>query len=161
MSDRPGARDFPTSWADDDGVTRRQFARTLARVSCASFAATAALSGLARAQRPAGAWPQQPIGRIGDLPIGGSRVFLYPSAEDRCLLVRLDADRFVAFDQSCTHLRCPVVYEPAERVLHCPCHEGFFHAEDGRVLSGPPPQPLPRIALEQRGDELWAVGVLS
>ena len=43
--------------------------------------------------------------------------------------------------------------------LECPCHEGYFSAADGRVLQGPPPRPLPRILLERRGDELWAVGI--
>jgi Rieske Fe-S protein len=31
--------------------------------------------------------------------------------------------------------------------------------EDGRVLQGPPPRALPRIVLDRRGDELWAVGI--
>jgi Rieske Fe-S protein len=73
--------------------------------------------------------------------------------------VRLEEDRFVAFGQKCTHLGCPVVFRAATRKLHCPCHEGYFSAEDGRVLSGPPPRPLPRIELERRGDELWAIGI--
>ena len=30
---------------------------------------------------------------------------------------------------------------------------------NGRVLQGPPPRPLPRVRLEQRGDELVAVGM--
>ena len=29
----------------------------------------------------------------------------------------------------------------------------------GRVLQGPPPRPLPKIQLEQRGDQVFAVGV--
>ena len=50
--------------------------------------------------------------------------------------------------------------KPEKKCLHCPCHEGFFNAEDGKVISGPPPRPLPRVELERRGDELWAVGIL-
>jgi Rieske Fe-S protein len=71
--------------------------------------------------------------------------------------VRLDADRFVAFAQKCTHLGCPVLYRQESRQLHCPCHEGYFNAEDGKVIAGPPPRPLPRIELERKGDELWAM----
>jgi Rieske Fe-S protein len=44
-------------------------------------------------------------------------------------------------------------------VLHCPCHEGYFDLRTGRNIAGPPPRPLPKIALESRGDEIWAVGV--
>jgi Rieske Fe-S protein len=45
------------------------------------------------------------------------------------------------------------------RRLECPCHEGYFSMDDGRVLQGPPPRPLPRIRLEERAGELHAVGV--
>jgi Rieske Fe-S protein len=88
--------------------------------------------------------------------VGGSRVFEFPGPGEPCLLVRLDADRFVAFAQKCTHLGCPVLYRKESRQLHCPCHEGFFNAEDGKVIAGPPPRPLPRVELERKGDELWA-----
>jgi len=96
-----------------------------------------------------------------ELPIGSAKVFAYPEEGEPCLLLRTGADTFVAFGQKCTHLGCPVLYERADNTLHCPCHEGLFSAADGRVLSGPPPRPLPRIALARRGEELWAVGIES
>jgi Rieske Fe-S protein len=34
-----------------------------------------------------------------------------------------------------------------------------FDLRTGRQLAGPPPRPLPRIALEIRGDEIFATGV--
>jgi Rieske Fe-S protein len=87
--------------------------------------------------------------------------FGYPNADEPCLLLRPGADTFVAFAQKCTHLGCPVLYEPREGRLQCPCHAGFFSAADGRVLAGPPPRPLPRVVLERRGREIWAVGMGS
>jgi Rieske Fe-S protein len=38
-------------------------------------------------------------------------------------------------------------------------HYRNFAAQDGRVLQGPPQRPLPRILLQQKGDELFAVGI--
>lgn len=154
---------FPISWVDDHFVTRREFTKSLVWVSLATFLANAVLAVLGRLQRDeSGATlPQVQVAMVDELPIGGARVFYYPGADDPCLLVRLDADRYVAFGQKCTHLGCPVHYRAASRRLYCPCHEGWFDATDGRVLAGPPSRPLPRIALESRGAELWAVGQAS
>jgi Rieske Fe-S protein len=162
MADVPAWKDdFPISWADDHYVTRREFTKSLVLVSCATFCANGALAGMGALEAAKGDGKAEPkkIGLVGDLPVGGSRVFEYPSAGEPCLLVRLDAERFVAFGQKCTHLGCPVVYRKEKRQLQCPCHEGYFNAEDGKVISGPPPRPLPRIDLERKGDELWAVAV--
>lgn len=152
---------FPVSWVDDHYVTRRDFTKSLVLVSgaaCAASGSLVALDHAARARAAESAVPRR-IGTIHDLPVGGSRVFDYPAPGQPCLLVRLEADRFVAFGQKCTHLGCPVLFRAKQRDLQCPCHEGYFSADDGRVLAGPPPRPLPRVDLERRGDELWAVGI--
>jgi Rieske Fe-S protein len=152
--------DFPVSWTDDRRVTRRAFTRSLAWASGASFAATAGLALGAGARSP-GTQPERRVAGLEELPVGGTRVFDYPSEGVRCLLVRRDSDSFVAFAQSCTHLGCPVIYEHSRNVLECPCHAGLFSAADGRVLAGPPPRPLPRIVLVRRGDEIWATGAMA
>jgi len=151
---------FPIAWVDDHFVTRREFTKSLVWVSLATFLANAALAVLGWRKHGWGGETLSPIrvAMVDDLPVGGSKVFYYPGADDPCLLVRLATDRYVAFRQKCTHLGCPVHYRAAARRLYCPCHEGFFDVEDGRVLAGPPSRPLPRIALEKRGAELWAVG---
>jgi len=161
MAERPAWKDdFPISWVDDSYVTRREFTKSLVLVSCSAFCANGALvamDAVAKRKAPENAPPLK-IGMKGDLPVGASRVFEYPAAGEPCLLVRLAADRFVAFAQKCTHLGCPVLYRKETGKLHCPCHEGYFSAEDGRVLAGPPPRPLPRVEIEAKGDELWAMG---
>jgi Rieske Fe-S protein len=161
MDEKPAWKDdFPISWVDDHYVTRREFTKSLVLVSCAAFCANGALVALsAREGRRESETPEpRKIGSVQDLPVGGSRVFEFPGPGEPCLLVRLDADRFVAFGQKCTHLGCPVLFKKETRQLHCPCHEGFFNAEDGKVIAGPPPRPLPRVELERKGDELWAMG---
>jgi nitrite reductase/ring-hydroxylating ferredoxin subunit len=162
MEERPAWKDdFPVAWADDHFVTRREFTKSLVLVSCAAFAANGALVAIGARERLRGSGPFEPrrVASVADVPPGGSLVFDFPEPGDRCLLLRLDSDRFVALGQKCTHLGCPVLYRHEEKKLHCPCHEGYFSAEDGRVLSGPPPRPLPRIQLERRGDDLWAIGI--
>jgi len=156
---RPPAwkEDFPISWVDDDFVTRREFTKSLVWVSCASFAANLALAAGAAVHKEGGGSPLK-IADAADLTVGQAHVFHYPEGGEPCVLVRLDADRFVAFSQSCTHLQCPVLYEKETQRLLCPCHEGAFDAASGAVLSGPPPRPLRVLALERRGDELWATG---
>lgn len=99
------------------------------------------------------------IARVDEIPVGGVRLFAYPEAQDACILLRPDANTFLAFSQKCTHLSCAVYDAPEKDPLECPCHEGFFDARTGRVLQGPPQQPLPRIVLERRGDSLFARGI--
>jgi Rieske Fe-S protein len=149
--------DFPISWVDDDFVTRREFTKSLVWVSCASFMANVALAGRA-AMRGHEPLPPRKVADCADLAIGEAHVFHYPNESDPCVLVRLSEDGFVAFGQNCTHLGCPVLYQAQTRRLECPCHEGAFDAASGHVISGPPPRPLPVIALERRGHELWAIG---
>ncbi|HYG67889.1 MAG TPA: Rieske 2Fe-2S domain-containing protein, partial [Anaeromyxobacteraceae bacterium] len=88
-----------------------------------------------------------------------SLLFRYPTDGDPCILLRLDDGRLVAYSQVCTHLSCAIVHEPGSGDLFCPCHQGWFSAREGRPIAGPPQRRLPRILLEERGGEIWAVGV--
>lgn len=160
MPDSPAWKeDFPIPWTEDHFVTRREFTKSLVLVSCATFAANAGVAILSMRKETAGSFPELKVATLGDFPVGRSLVFHYPGPKDACLLVRIDSDRYVAYSQSCTHLGCPVYYQTSSRKLHCPCHEGFFSVEDGRVLAGPPPRPLKQISLQKRGNELWATGI--
>jgi Rieske Fe-S protein len=99
------------------------------------------------------------IASVHDVPVGGAKLFSYPTAHDPCLLLRLSEDQFIAYSQECTHLSCPVIFKAQEKEFFCPCHAGRFALEDGRVLGGPPQRPLPRILLNVSGNEIWATGV--
>jgi menaquinol-cytochrome c reductase iron-sulfur subunit len=50
---------------------------------------------------------------------------------------------FTAFAVNCTHLACPVNWQPKAEIFLCPCQGGVFYGA-GRVAAGPPPRPLPR-----------------
>jgi Rieske Fe-S protein len=145
--------------SDERYVGRRQFAKFLVLTSLGMFVGNLWLLAKSLLRRPAPAAPQHPVARLAELPVGGAKRFSYPGPDDHCLLVRYAEDRVVAYSQRCTHLSCAVVYDRSSQRLACPCHHGFFAIEDGRVLQGPPPRPLPRVKLEQRGDLLVAVGM--
>ena len=67
--------------------------------------------------------PPLAIARADDVPVGGFKLFRYPSQNDPCVLVRLAQNDWVAFEQKCTHLSCPVIPQPQQGRFFCPCHE--------------------------------------
>jgi Rieske Fe-S protein len=159
MAEQPlWRRDFPIDVPQDQYVARREFTKFLALTSAAFAAGQAWILGKTWLRRE-GAFPESAIARIGDLAIGETLQFDYPGPGQPKVLVRLGEREFVAFDQRCTHLSCPVVPQFDRGRLHCPCHEGNFDLATGRPLSGPPRRPLPRVELELRGDRVFATGV--
>jgi nitrite reductase/ring-hydroxylating ferredoxin subunit len=156
--------DFPIRWEWDGYVTRRELAKFLTLGSALLVLANGmiAVFGKLRRARPAG---RISLGRASALASGESRLFRFPTDADPCILLRTRDGRLAAYSQVCTHLSCAVVYRPegVERrggeALFCPCHLGSFSCGEGRPTAGPPTRPLPRIRLEQQGDDLFAVGV--
>lgn len=69
------------------------------------------------------------------------------------LLVRTAEGELRAFSAVCTHLDCTVQYKADTSQIWCACHNGFYDLA-GNVVSGPPPRPLERLVVNQRGDDL-------
>jgi nitrite reductase/ring-hydroxylating ferredoxin subunit len=136
-------QDFPIFNAEDSYVTRREFTKFLGLTSLAFLAGTLAAAGRKLVQRTFSREDSAvAVAGINDIPVGGHKLFRYPTEHDPCILVRLSEDKFAAFDQRCTHLSCPVLFDATSKQLACPCHQGFFSAEDGRPLAGPPKRAL-------------------
>jgi len=107
------------------------------------------------------AYPVTTIATMGEIPVGGSKVFAYPQNDRPCFLLRPAEDTYIAFSRLCTHHGCPTFFHPEENVIACPCHGGVFSARDGRVLAGPPPKALPQLILERRGSSIVATGFVK
>jgi Rieske Fe-S protein len=144
---------FPIRQDSEAEITRRQFARML------GLGAVALAGGTWWATRDH-VMPSQPpaplaVAALDELPVKGSKQFRYPTEHDPCILVRLSETEFVAYDQRCTHLSCPVHYRAETNQFVCPCHAGYFNAADGAVLAGPPPRPLRRLNVVVRDGQIW------
>ena len=80
-----------------------------------------------------------------ELPVGESKTVKfgrYPA-----IVVHLDSG-LKAYSAVCTHFACLVKWNPEQKRLDCPCHDGFFNVKDGTVVSGPPPSPLTMLESE-------------
>ncbi|MBX9880159.1 MAG: Rieske (2Fe-2S) protein [Candidatus Obscuribacterales bacterium] len=150
--------EFSIESAHETFVNRRQFTKFLTLTSLAMFVGNLWILGKAWLYRKP-VFPRQAIANASEIPVGGTKLFAYPNAEDRCIMVRTNPDTFVAYSQKCTHLSCPVYFSKEKSTLECPCHEGSFAIETGEVLKGPPPRPLPRVILEQENGLLIATGI--
>lgn len=71
------------------------------------------------------------------------------AAESAAWLRREEGDRLLAFSPFCTHVACPIRWEPGAQLFLCPCHGGAFDRH-GRVAAGPPPAPLARHPVRVR-----------
>ena len=90
-----------------------------------------------------------------DLPIGSGKVVAMGSKP----VIVINTDTGVkAFSAVCTHLGCIVGYDTTSSHIICPCHDGHFSPASGAVISGPPPQPLPPVAVAVEKDQIYLVG---
>jgi Rieske Fe-S protein len=150
--------EFSIEMAEDRYVARRQFSKFLVLTSLGMLVGNVWI--LIRSWFGAQpAFQPQSIGAIDDVPVGEIKLFSYPTAEDPCILIRTSPERFAAYSQKCTHLSCAIYYARERNRLECPCHEGYFSVDDGRVLQGPPPRPLPRVILRRDGNNLIATRI--
>jgi len=97
--------------------------------------------------------------------------FTYPDAASPCTALKLgsqvpggvgpDGD-IVAYSSMCTHMGCPVMYEPTTKVFKCPCHFSMFDAEKaGQMIAGQATENLPRVRLlyDEKTGTVSAVGM--
>ncbi|MCC6729702.1 MAG: Rieske (2Fe-2S) protein [Chthonomonadales bacterium] len=160
MSDEPKWRtDFPIRWEGDNYTTRREFTKFLVLASGATFLGNGYFV-VKRLDQQREEHPTVDVASVGEVPVGGVKLFRYPTEDIPAVLIRLGEDEYVAFLQRCTHLSCPVHYIRERERIECPCHNGVFDARTGRVVEGPPPRPLPRIRLRVADGRIQAEGIM-
>lgn len=153
--------DFPVKKREAAYVSRKEFIKLIT-----FFSGTLALANVAipvfnyfKKEEKLGEYF---VGMTTDLNIGGMRTF-YINEDHRnpYMLIRLAEDKWKVFEQKCTHLSCSVLYNHDEKVIECPCHHGFFNPDDGSVIQGPPPRPLPQLTVVIKDDKIFVTDFIK
>jgi nitrite reductase/ring-hydroxylating ferredoxin subunit len=151
-------QDFPIEWEGDHYVSRREMVKFLTLGSFLLAMANWATAFARRFVRRESS-DVRLLGPASALDENGAMLFRYPTAESPCIAIRTPQGGLVAYSQVCTHLSCAVVYDKNENQIVCPCHRGIFNVDRGAPVAGPPTRPLPRVKIEQRGDQIYATGL--
>jgi Rieske Fe-S protein len=70
------------------------------------------------------------------------------------IIILTPAGELRALAATCTHLDCTVQNRPDLGILWCACHNGRYDL-NGNNISGPPPRPLERYAVNEVDDEIF------
>ena len=82
-----------------------------------------------------------------DVPVGGGKII------SGLVVTQPSAGTFKAFSSTCTHEGCQVS-EVKDNKIRCACHNSYFDAATGAVLSGPARSALPSKNVTDAGDSL-------
>jgi Rieske Fe-S protein len=75
------------------------------------------------------------------VPVGGGLVL----AEQQLVITQPRKGEFKGFSAVCTHQGCLV--DDVTDTINCPCHGSAYSIDDGSVVRGPAPSPLPEEKL--------------
>jgi cytochrome b6-f complex iron-sulfur subunit len=136
----------------DDRFSRRDVGRLVVGGVAASYAGAIAYPMVRYLASPPG---QSGAGEVSEVALEAADAYqpgsavLFRFGRKPALLLRRRDGEFVALLATCTHLGCTVQYQapPLDRIF-CACHGGVYEAATGRNVSGPPPRPLERLAVE-------------
>lgn len=93
---------------------------------------------------------------LAEVPAAGWRTL--DDAGTPCFVGRQDGE-VVALDGRCSHMGCPVRWDPGASSFLCPCHNGRYDAV-GVPIDGPPKRPLLRLPVVIAGSSV-TVGVAA
>lgn len=81
--------------------------------------------------------------------------------EQKVFIVRAKEGYFYAVSAVCTHLGCIANWKSDQGIIVCPCHGSKFDNE-GKILEGPAPRPLPRFSmtLDEQGQLVVDKGLI-
>ena len=75
----------------------------------------------------------------------------YETRKETVVYLDREGDGYRALSATCSHLGCRVAWDDSTKHFHCPCHGGTYD-RDGKVIAGPPPAPLTRLAVRVNKD---------
>lgn len=106
------------------------------------------------------------IGNLKDIPVGKPFPFSFTVTKvngwERTassyggFVIRKSETDMIILSSRCTHLSCRVNWKEEHKAFTCPCHDAAFDA-DGKVLNGPPPEPLGRFEYEVQEDGMVVI----
>ncbi len=162
-------------------VSRRIFLKvagsSVAGAGAALAPAASALAGDKASHPPQGIgaallpYPRRVVGKAAGMRVDSPVAFQYPDADSPCMAIKTGArvaggvgpdGDIVAFSSLCTHMGCPLSYDPESKRLKCPCHFSMFDPEkSGQMICGQATEDLPQIQLEYdaASDTVRAVAV--
>ncbi|MFV0415366.1 MAG: Rieske (2Fe-2S) protein [Chthoniobacterales bacterium] len=155
QADKTYETDFPNERVESEHVSRREFAKFLCLVSCGLTVGSGWVAVKDKLFPPFSFKGDYFVCKVDDVPIGGTHPFQIEDSKIPFILIRLKDGSFRAYEQKCTHLACAVYYQPNIDQIVCPCHSGYFSAQDGSVLQGPPPRRLPHLNVVIKGDDVY------
>ncbi|MEV5961455.1 Rieske (2Fe-2S) protein [Kribbella sp. NPDC051952] len=126
--------------------------RTVLAAGAAALGAT--VTGCSQYGEPEADPPQSApanvvLGKTGDIPVGGGKIF----APQQVVVTQPTQGTFKAFTSICTHQQCPVA-SVADGTINCDCHGSKYAVADGSVVNGPAPQPLAPKQITVSGDSI-------
>lgn len=150
-----------------DKLPRRRFLEFLLNAIFALIGAALAVPGAGYILSPLRRVPKTKwafLGNVEEFPLNEPKLTHFtPKAQEAWMrdpthravyVVNRGGGNFTVFDVHCTHLGCPVQYNPAVKRYFSPCHGGVFDFE-GRVVAGPPPRPLDRYEVKVEGGKVY------
>src|SRR4051794_39970595 len=103
MPEQPLWREeFSVFKSEERYISRRQLTKFLTLASAGMFAGN--LWILLRSRfRKAQSYPRSIVARIGEIPVGGIKLFEYPRPGEQCIIIRTGENSYVAYSRKCTH----------------------------------------------------------
>ena len=156
------AEEFSVHAAEDAYVQRRQFTKFLVLTSFGMVAGNGWIWLKALTAEERAEWPEAVVAqRVGDR--GRHRAVLFLSRR-RPIPASWSAAPTASSRPSARSARtCPAPSTTRRRSdrLECPCHEGYFSARTAACCRGRRRGRCRRCCLEQRGDDLVAIGMID
>lgn len=110
----------------------------------------------------------RPVGDVNSFQVGATVLVKYENSgalswggaieRTAAWLRRTGRLSFTAFSVNCTHLGCPVRWEPGTNLFLCPCHGGVYYS-DGTVASAPPPRRLSEYPVRIKAGQVEVLAV--
>jgi|RhiMethySRZTD1v2_1073278.scaffolds.fasta_scaffold2006196_1 nitrite reductase/ring-hydroxylating ferredoxin subunit len=89
------------------------------------------------------------LGPTSDVPVGGGTVY----GDQEVVVTQPTGGDFLGFSAICTHMGC-TVGDVSGGTINCPCHGSQYSIEDGSVVTGPAPAPLPSKNVSVKGKDV-------